>query len=212
MLFRFLLILVFAILLAAGGFTGAVITKTTWEPLLFPKVEEEGDHPHHADDEVELSPEALANLDLNKIKLESYTKSIRIPGKIVPIAGKTTVGVTTAVTGVIHHIKVGTGEVVKSGDDLFQIHLHSHDLQKAQADLYKAVKDLEINQAERMRLDDLAKMGAIPEARMLELQYQQKRLKASVHAMAEMLADVLDREGLDSKASDANPSCNSSSA
>jgi cobalt-zinc-cadmium efflux system membrane fusion protein len=124
---------------------------------------------------------------LKPIELTSYWRTIRVPGAVTERPGQSDVGVTTPLAGVVQHVAAVPGDPVRPGDELFTLKLISESLQTSQTELYKTVRDLAINQDQTKRLEKLAKQGAIPEARLIELEQQQQRLTATREAYGQDL-------------------------
>lgn len=189
-------LIAYALFLAvlAGALVGAAYTRSTWYPWLFPqqppeeaaKAEPAAGEPGHKEPEhVDLTPQAQKSLGmkLRALALQEYDRTLRIPGSITPQPGRSELGVTTFITGVIKHIGAVPGETVHAGQELFRLNLHGHDVADLQTQLYKTSRDLEINEKESQRVERLIRTGALAEARLLELQYEQKRLQANLHAV-----------------------------
>lgn len=173
-----------------------VLTYDTWRGWLFPDrvastASEEDAHPHHdAPDRVILSPQARANLKLavRPIQLETYSRTLTIPGMVVERLGRTDRGVTSPIAGVVRRIAAVPGDTVSPGDELFTLRVTSEPFQSSQTELYKNTHELAITQEQRKRLEEAAKGGAIPEARLLELDYQARRVTAALQALRYDLA------------------------
>lgn len=170
------------IALAVAG----AITFDSWRDWLAASKkaqDHDDDHGHgHAEKErVQLSPQARANLRLivKPLKLESYSRTIAIPGMVVDRHGKSDRGVTAPIAGVVKRVAAVPGDTVLPGDELFVIRLNSEYLQSSQMQLYKTARELEINKDQYKRLEGLAKSGAIAEAKIVELEYEQRRLAAT---------------------------------
>jgi biotin carboxyl carrier protein len=185
-------ILVLALLGLAAGAGAAVLTYDTWRPWL-PALappeqagKEDGHHhhEHQAQDQVQLSPQAQANLRLvvKPISLTSHWRSTQVPGQVTEFPGRSDHAVTSPVAGVVKRVAVVPWDTVKPGDELFTLGLTGEVMQSTQAELFKTARDLEINQEERQRLADVSRAGTVPATRLLELEYQQRRLNAALMA------------------------------
>ncbi len=185
MLFRKVLAALALVAVVVAG----VLTYDNWRgwlPLDRPAAlvaETEGEHGHeHATPErVHLSPQARKNMRLEvwPVSLTSYWRTIRVPGVVAERPGQSDIGVTTPLAGVIERVAAVPGDPVQPGDELFTLRLISESLQTSQTELYKTVRDLEINREQMGRLSGLAQSGAIPEARLIELEQQQRRLSTT---------------------------------
>lgn len=180
-----------AIVLAAGA---GLYTRDTWWGRIFPPqaTEESDDHGHdHAHgghERVKLTPQARANLRLvvQPIALTSYARTLSVPGMIVDRPGKSDRGVTTPIAGIVTEVAATPGATVQPGDALVRIRVISETLQTSQTELFKATRELQIAQEQKRRLDAVA--GSVPEARILELDYQQRRLATTIQALRYDLA------------------------
>src|SRR5262245_44273198 len=186
----FLSVVVVAGLAAAGWFT-----RPWWEPWLLPPKAEAGGEAHAEPppgeaESVKLSPQARANLKLTTAPLElaSWWRTLAVPGMVAERPGRSTRAVTTTLAGVITKIAAIPGQSVKPGAPLFTIRLSSEWLQTAQAQLYKTVRDLEINGEEQTRLKGVADAPALFKNRLLELGYEERRLKAALDVHRQDLA------------------------
>lgn len=154
-------------------------TQDKWVPHVFPSKsagkaggghgggEKAGGHDDHAGhtherkDQVKLSPQAQANLGLDRegaidmLTPEPYWRKVLIPGAVVDRPGVSDRGVTSRVAGIVIDIKARPGDTVKVGDPLFTIQLVSEFLQSAQTDLAKTSKDLD---AAIVKRDQTAKL------------------------------------------------------
>lgn len=167
----------------------AVVTRHSWLPLLQKRV-----HPPHAADEgekpkekpriLELSPQARQNLGLvaRPAKLQSYWRTVQIPGEIADRAGVSDRGVTSPAVGVVTQVHALAGDTIREGQPLFTLRLFSEYLQNTQSELFRAVRETELVQNQVDRLQDAIRSGAIPEAKAIELQNQLKRQNALITA------------------------------
>jgi multidrug efflux pump subunit AcrA (membrane-fusion protein) len=127
-----------------------------------------------------LSDQAITNLGLRAKAVQpgTYWKSIQVPGMVVDRPGRSDRGVVSPVTGVIARVNYLPGDTVRPGDVLFTIRLLSEALHQTQSDLFKATQDIKLAQAQRTRLEKAG--GAIPEARIIEVDNQITRLEVAV--------------------------------
>jgi membrane fusion protein, heavy metal efflux system len=178
--------------LAIGGY----FTRAAWLPLLeldtsIPSNESlpETAEGAPAASQVILSDQAIANLELTAkaVRPQTYWKSIHVPGMVVDRPGRSDRSVVSPVSGVVAQINVFPGDTVRSGELLFTIRLLSDSLHQTQSDLFKATQDIKLAEAQRKRLSAAA--GAIPEARIIEVENQITRLEVSVQAYRRELAN-----------------------
>ncbi len=183
-----ILVLGCLLILAAGGF--AWLRRDLWIGWFEARTEHssaDAEHAHSSPEQVRLSPQAIANLGLaiKPLRLESYWRTLPLPGMVVERPGKSDRGVTASIAGVVRQVKAVPGDMVRPGDELFTLRLVSESLQTSQTELYKTAQELEITQDQKKRLE---KGGLVPEARLLEFDYQIQRLNATMRAMRQDLA------------------------
>lgn len=177
----FVSFVVLAGLVAAGW-----LTRETWTAWLVRPAAgaAEGGHDHHehgAKDRLKLSPQAVANLGLRTeaISLTSYWRTVQMPGTVVERPGRSR-GVSATVAGTVTRVGAVPGQVVKAGEELFTLRLVSESLQSAQAQLFKTSRELEINTEEQKRLGNVTEGQALFRNRLLELGYEERRLRAAL--------------------------------
>ena len=183
------------VLLAAAGAGTGLLTYNIWRPWLFPVLSPgptaaNDHHDHGNEDQVQLSPQAQANLRLvvRPVRLTSYWRGIEVPGTVTELPGRSDHAVTSPTAGVVKRVAVFPWDTVRPGDELFTLALVGEITLGAQAELFKTARDLQINQEERERLAEASRSGAVPAARLLDLDYQQRRLNAALTAYRHQLA------------------------
>ncbi|MEX1230222.1 MAG: hypothetical protein WEB58_08285 [Planctomycetaceae bacterium] len=131
-----------------------------------------------------LSEQARKNLGLvaKPVQPQAYWRTIQIPGVIVDRPGLSDRGITSPAVGVVTEIHAFPGDTVKPGDSLFTLRLFSEYLQNTQSELFKAARETELVKEQYARLEKLAKNGAIPEAKLIELNNQLRRQTALIQA------------------------------
>lgn len=136
-----------------------------------------------------LSDQAIGNLGLTArpVRPATFWKSIQVPGMVVDRPGRSDRVVISPVAGVVDRVNHFPGDTVRPGDVLFTIRLLSESLHQSQSDLFKTTQDIKLAEAQRERL--AAAGGAIPEARMIEVQSQITRLEVAVKAHRRELAN-----------------------
>ena len=147
---------------------------------------------HREDTSLELSAQALRNIGLSDeniqpIKLETFRRSITVPAVIVERPGRTRVQVATPLTGVITHVHAVEGEAVEPGSLLFQIRLTHEDLVNAQTEFVKTLGELEVEEKEIARLQDVTRSGAVAGKLLLDREYARDKLTALLRAQRESL-------------------------
>jgi membrane fusion protein, heavy metal efflux system len=196
-----------AAVLAVGAVaTAGWLTRDTWRPWLDKGMNrppagaaDAQDHHDHAHaDRVKLSPQAVANLRLvvEPVAPESYWKAVQVPGLVVDRPGQSDRGVTAPVAGVIAAVHAFPGDTVRASDALFTLRITSELVHNAQAELFKAAREVQFNREQLDRLS--APGGSTSPAKIIELENQDKRLKAAVQAYrAELLTRGLTAEQID---------------
>jgi membrane fusion protein, heavy metal efflux system len=199
---RVLTILTIIILCAAGGF----FTRATWLPWVTPASSNgnaEDDHAHGPVVEmqqVKLSAQAQANLGLvvKPLIVDSYWRTIQVPGLIVDRPAQSDRGIVAPVTGVVTKVHHFPGDTVKPGDTLFTVRLLSETMHMTQSELFKATLEIEITKEQQKRLVGIASEGALPAAKMIEIETQLRRQTSSVLAYrTELLARGLTPQQID---------------
>ncbi|MFO0814142.1 MAG: HlyD family efflux transporter periplasmic adaptor subunit [Gemmatales bacterium] len=163
---------------------------------------DEHDHSHDDGNRVKLSEQAQKNLKLlvEPIVPESYSRTIIIPGMVVDRPGLSDRAVISPVAGVITAVNIQPGDTLKPGEGMFKVRLLSEVFQQSQSELFKAAKDLQLNKENISRLRAIGS-DAIPQARVIELENQERRLQASITAYRqELLTRGLSQEQIDSVA------------
>jgi multidrug efflux pump subunit AcrA (membrane-fusion protein) len=133
-------------------------------------------------DRVLLTEQTQKNLGLTTraLKVENFWKTITVPGMIVDRPGHTDRGVVAPLTGVVKTIHHFPGDTVKPGEPLFTLRILSETLHTTQTELFKAIKDITLAQAQKKRLASAAE--ALPESRLIEVENQITRLETAVKA------------------------------
>jgi multidrug efflux pump subunit AcrA (membrane-fusion protein) len=133
---------------------------------------------------VKLSPEARKNLKLVSapIIVDDVWRKILIPGQIIDRPGVSDRGVSAPAVGVVAEIHAYPGDTVKPGDRLFTLRVFSEYLQNTQSELYKAAKEIQLLEEQRTRLANLTDSGALPQARMIEVENQLRRQNTLIQA------------------------------
>lgn len=176
-------------LLAGTGAIGtAGLTFPIWRdwvlppPVTSPAAEH---HEHHDPDKVHLSPQARRNLRLvvQPMRLTTFTKAIQVPGMVVDRPGRCDFSVPAPMAGIIQSVTAVPGRTVTAGEELLTLRLLSEGLQQSQTELFKTTRELKIVQEQKDRLATAARSGAVPEARMIELDNQERRLSANLQAL-----------------------------
>ena len=90
-------------------------------------------------------------------------------------------------TGVITHVHAVQGEAVEPGTLLFQIRLTHEDLVNAQTEFVKTLGELEVEEKEIARLQNVTRSGAVAGKLLLDREYARDKLTALLRAQRESL-------------------------
>ena len=178
--------------LVIGGVIAAVIAaaaalRERWMPLVTtappPLAGSAADHGSAAParDVLELSPQARKNLGIvsRPAVLTDYRRTILVPGEIADRPGVSDRGVTSPAVGIVTQVHAFPGDIVRPGAQLFTLRLLSEYVQNAQAELFQAVRETELEREKRVRLAQIGE-GAIAGARLIEIDQQLRRLAAEI--------------------------------
>lgn len=173
----------------AGILLGGWLTRETWKSWLIREqsgLQQPGDshddHAHTSPDRLKLSNQAKANLQLRTapLQLTTYWRTTQMPGTIIERPGLSNRGISTTLAGLVTKIHVLPGQLVRPGDELFQLRLVSDYLQNTQAQLYKTARDLQINADEQQRLKGVSDSQSLFKGKLLDLGYEERRLLAAL--------------------------------
>lgn len=197
-------------LAAVGGLAAAgYATRDRWLPHVFPgkpaarsgdghgHAEGDGhaghDHAHDHTDRVAISPQAQANLGLDKdgavepLTPQEYWRKLTIPGVVVDRPGESDRGVTSRVAGIVTEVKARPGDTVRAGEPLFTVQLVSEFLQATQTDLARTSKELAAAVVRRDQTAKLVKAGTKPGIELTEDENAVKRLATQVQGYRRQL-------------------------
>jgi biotin carboxyl carrier protein len=170
----------------AAGVGGLALAQVNgWLPVEWfagkPKPDDHG-HEEPPADFVTLTPQAQANLglDVRQITLTTFPRTVVVPARVVDLPGHCETVVTAPAAGVVTRIAVVPGESFTPGTTLFTIHIIGEDLYLGQKDLFKTTRDLQILKEEYQRIEAAVRTGSLPQTRLIDLDYQQRRLAASL--------------------------------
>ena len=151
-------------------------------------------HDHGPDDgtTLELSAQAQGNIGLTAeflkpVTLETFQRSITVPGIIVGRPGRTRLAVSTPMAGVITHVHAVQGEAVAPGTLLFELRITAEELVSTQTDLLRTVGELDVENREITRLSKANEAGAISQKTLLERQYSKEKLEVLLSTQREAL-------------------------
>ncbi len=152
-------------------------------------------HDHAGHDEsssLELSDQALRNLGLTgdglgQISLTTFSKSITVPALVVERPGRTRIEVATPMNGVITNIHASSGEAVEPNQLLFEIRLTHEDLVRSQTEFVTTLGELDIENREIERLQEVATSGGVARKTLLEREYARDKLQSLLIVQQEAL-------------------------
>ncbi len=139
-----------------------------------------------------LSAQAQGNIGLaaeylQPVKLETFRRSMTVPGIIVGRPGRSRLEISTPMAGVITHVHAVQGEAVDPGTLLFQMRITAAELVSTQTNLLRTVGDLDVENREIARLSKATEAGAISQKTLLERQYAKEKLEVLMNAQREAL-------------------------
>ncbi len=121
-------------------------------------------HPGHDDaTALALSAEGRKNvgLELIKIELRDFDRTVTMPAIIVERAGRSEITVSATMTGIITRIYPIRGEAVVSGQRLFDLRLTHEDVVEKQSQLLQDLQQLDVVNREVVRLEEVTRTGAV---------------------------------------------------
>jgi multidrug efflux pump subunit AcrA (membrane-fusion protein) len=147
------------------------------------------DHAHEESNSLELSAQAQGNLGLTPeflrpIQLETFRRTLTVPGIVVARPGRSRMEVSTPMAGVIVKVHAAEGEAVEPGSPLFDIRITAEELVSGQTELLKALGDLDVENKEIARL---SKISEVASKSLLERQYAKEKLENLLVAQREAL-------------------------
>lgn len=160
---------------------------------------EEDDHEGHEGhggggevNSLELSEQARRNIGLSSeylqpLKLQTYYRTLSVPGMIVEQPGRSRIDVSAPLTGLILEIYHVEGETVTPGTPLFKIRLTHQDLVQIQTEFLKSVGELKVEEKEIIRLEKVTQSGAVVGRKLLERQYGRDKMLALLNSQRESL-------------------------
>lgn len=181
--------LVAAALLLTTGIV-AFVTRDFWLPWVRGTADESADQAGAAlapmeSTSVRLSPQAVANLKLvsQPVRLQSYWRTVQVPGIVVDRPGLSDRGVPAPVAGVVAQVHAFPGDTVRPGDKLLTLRIVSEYLQNAQSELFKTSREVIIVEEQRKRMVPLVEAKVRQPAELIELDNQLQRLHTTLRAL-----------------------------
>lgn len=185
----FALILVF-VALGVGG----LMSRSLWLPYITATASDDvaddsAPPPVEEPKVLKMSAQARKNLSLvsKPARPTSYWETVQIPGVIVDRPGVTDRGVTSPVVGAVTEIHAFPGDTIRPGERLFTLKLYSEYLQNTQKELFKAVQETKLVDAQLARLRPLSQSGGIAQSKIIDLENQRRRQDAIIEAQRQDL-------------------------
>ena len=197
---RLLPVLAGLLVAVAAGFGASVLAYPFWKPWLFPDPAKEPAEEHEHANVVKLSPQAQASLrlEVKPVRPGPYRRTVTMPGTVIELPGKSDHAVTAPVAGVIEGISVYPWDRVQPKQKLFTLKLVSEALHTSQVQLYKTARELDQTRQRRERLGKSFASGSVPEAQLIELDFQERRLGDALKAgRLELAARGLNQDQID---------------
>jgi len=154
----------------------------------------ESEDPHAGHDHgsdvatLHLSEKGLKNIGFEPlvIKPQQYESHLTIPAIVVERPGKSQIHVTATLTGVVQKIHSVPGAAVEADQVLFELRLTHEELVTAQREFLRNAENLKVIERELTRLQSLGE-GVIAGRRVLEQQYEQQKVQATMLAERQAL-------------------------
>ncbi len=152
-------------------------------------------HDHAGHDEassLELNVQALKNLGLTAeflqpLALRDYKRTIAVPAIVAAKPGRSQIRVSSPLSGVVTHVHAVTGEAVTAGELLFEVRLTYEDLVDTQTQFLKTLSELDVENREIARLEEVTQSGAISAKTLIERRYTKEKTEAYLNSLREAL-------------------------
>lgn len=196
---RYRLLLSVLVVLATAVSIGAFAWRDGWlrplkDHITAVSPAEKNANISHADDahgehaSIEISPAGRKNIGYEPavVELGDFTRTISLPAVVVERPGQSQLHVVAPLTGIVTRIYAGEGEAVEPGEVLFEMRLTHEELVAAQRELLRTAESLDVVTREIARLKSLGE-GVVAGRRVLEQEYEQQKLQASLKAERQAL-------------------------
>jgi biotin carboxyl carrier protein len=147
------------------------------------------DHQHDETAAVNLSQTAQGNvgLQLAKVELRSFEKTISTPAMVVERPGRSLTQVAAPLTGMVTRVRPLQGETVTPGQPIFDLRLTHEEVVEGQTQYLRTAEELDVVQREISRLERVTADGAIAGKTLLERQYEKQKLDGVFRAQRQGL-------------------------
>ena len=151
-------------------------------------------HDGHAEEErhaLALGDQALRNIGIEegggilKLALADYSKSVEFPATVTERPGRTSITVSSPVSGVIKRVYREPGVSILTGDILFDIELKHEDLISRQAEMLSLLVRKDKNAQNIARLENV-EASLLPKPKR-DLEFERLELEASLAAQRQVL-------------------------
>lgn len=150
--------------------------------------EEAAEEERHA---LALGDQALRNIGIEEdggmvqLKLDDYSKSVEFPATVTERPGRTSITVSSPVSGVIKRVYRDPGVSIRTGDILFDIELKHEDLIRCQAEMLSSLVKRDIVEKELVRLESIS-ASLVPKAKR-DLDFEKSEIDSSLAAQRQIL-------------------------
>jgi cobalt-zinc-cadmium efflux system membrane fusion protein len=136
---------------------------------------------------VPLSEQAQKTLGLvsKPVGPTTFWKKLTVPGSVIDRPGVSDRGVTAPVAGVVTRVRVTPGDVVRPGEELFELRITSEFIYATQANLHDVVKAAQSQQRKIKRLE--ASGGAVAEEQVIAAKGELNKLNRQVSSFRQLL-------------------------
>ena len=136
-----------------------------------------------------LSEQGRKNIGLivETVALSDFERTIAMPATLVERQGQTKIVVSAPMTGIVTGIHPIRGEAITPGAPLFDLRMTHEDLVEKQSSLLRALEELDVVKREVTRLENVTATGAVAGKRLLEQEYEQHKIEASIRAERQAL-------------------------
>ena len=147
------------------------------------------EHEGHSDDSaIALSRAGLKNIDYEpvQVKLSTFERTMTLQAMVVERPGHSQIHITSPLTGVVTKIYAVQGAASIPGSPMFEIRLTHEELVAAQRNFLGTAENLDVVKREIERLKAVSQ-GVVAGKRVLEQEYEQQKLEASLRAERQAL-------------------------
>ena len=150
------------------------------------------DHGAHGESDVntlDITAQGRKNIGLTMatVGVADFRKTITLMAILEERVGRSQITVAAPMTGIITRVYPIRGEAVTPGAPLFDLRLTHEDLVENQTALLRSLEELDVVQQEVARLNEVTASGAVAGKRLLEREYEQKKIEAVIRAERQAL-------------------------